>query len=151
MSLFNGQSRLQIGGKLNPLLGRVEKPFFGVIAGLVFNKARPLDMAKDRAPGAEMMGHVKILDSIPYNYRSQNMDMFERMQQTQTSDSPGPGLDDDIIIRVGQKCGHSGQGRSVSAECFRYSGDGDELITPKYNAPTLPPYRVRNNIELELN
>ena len=105
-------------------------------------------MAKDRAPGSEMMGHVKILDSIPYNYRSQNMDMFERMQQTQTSDSPGPGLDDDIIIRVGQKCGHSGQGRSVSAECFRYSGDGDELIKPKYNAPTLPPYRVRKNINL---
>ena len=144
VSLFNSQSRLQIGGKLNPLLGRVEKPFYGVIAGLVFNKARPLDLAKDRAPGAEMMGHIKILESIPYNYRSENLQMFERMQQTQTSDTPGPGLDDDIIVRVGQKCGHSAQsGRYVSAECFRYSGEGDELITPVYNAPTLPPYRVR--------
>ena len=25
---------------------------------------------------------------------------------------------------------------------FRYSGEGDELITPVYNAPTLPPYMV---------
>ena len=25
---------------------------------------------------------------------------------------------------------------------IRYSGEGDELITPVYNAPTLPPYRV---------
>ena len=52
-------------------------------------------------------------------------------------------LQDDIIVRVGQQCGSSsGSGRYVSAECFRYSGDGDELITPVYTAPTLPPYRV---------
>ena len=39
-----------------------------------------------------MMGHVKLLDSIPYNYRQLNLDLFERMQQTQTSSGPGPGL-----------------------------------------------------------
>ena len=56
-------------------------------------------------------------------------------------------LQDDIIVRVGQQCGSSsGSGRYVSAECFRYSGDGDELITPVYTAPTLPPYRVSPNL-----
>ena len=41
-------------------------------------------------------------------------------------------------MRVGQPCP---AGRTLSAECFRYSGEGDELITPVYLAPTLPPYQ----------
>ena len=139
MNMFNSQSRIQIGGKWNQLLGRVEKPFLGVMAGISFNKVRPLDMVRDRAGDSEMMGHVKLLDVIPYNYREDNLEMFERMQRTETSDTPG--VHDDIIVRVGHKCGAS-QGRYVSAECFRYSGDGDELITPVYNAPTLPPFKV---------
>ena len=141
MSVFNSQSRLQIGGKWNQLLGRVEKPFMGVMAGMVFNKIRPLDLVRDRKAGTEMMGNVKILDMIPYDYREQNLDMFEKMQRTQTSDTPSPGINDDIIVRLGQKCQ---SGRSISAECFKYSGDGDELITPVYIAPTLPPYKDRH-------
>ena len=136
------QSRLQIGGKWNQHLGKVEKPYLGVMAGLVFNKMRPLDMVKEREPGSEMMGHVRLLDTIPYDYRNKHLELFERMQQTQTSDSPG--LSDDIIVRVGHKCGasHSGGQRYVSAECFRYSGDGTEIISPVYTAPTLPPFQV---------
>lgn len=138
------QSRIQIGGKWNQHRGRVEKPYLGVMAGLVFNKIRPLDMVKEREPGSEMMGHVRLLDTIPYNYRDKHLEMFERMQQTQTSDSPG--LSDDIIVRVGHKCGashqNSGGQRYVSAECFRYSGDGTEIISPVYTAPTLPPFKV---------
>ena len=53
---------------------------------------RPLELVRDRNPSSEMMGHVKMLDSIPYNYRQLNLDLFERMQQTQTSSGPGPGL-----------------------------------------------------------
>jgi len=140
MSVFNSQSRLQIGGKWNQLLGRVEKPFMGVMAGMVFNKIRPLDLVRDRKSGTEMMGNVKIVDMIPYDYRERNLDMFEKMQRTQTSDVPSPGINDDIIVRLGQKCQ---TGRSVSAECFKYSGEGDELITPVYIAPTLPPYKER--------
>ena len=47
-----------------------------------------------------------------------------------------------IIARVGHKCGQRAGSQYVSAECFRYSGEGDELISPVYNAPTLPPYKV---------
>ena len=53
---------------------------------------RPLELVRDRNPSSEMMGHVKMLDSIPYNYRQLNLDLFERMQQTQTSSGPGPSL-----------------------------------------------------------
>ena len=39
-SVFRGQTRLQIGGKWHELLGRVERPYRGVMAGLVYNKLR---------------------------------------------------------------------------------------------------------------
>ena len=138
MAVFNSQSRIQIGGKWHQVMGRVERPYLGVLAGLVFNKIRVLDEVKDRKPGTDIMGHVNLLDNIPYNYRQLNMEKFERMQRTETSNSPG--VEDDIIVRVGQKCGDSGS-RYVSAECFKYGGDGDELITPVYLAPTVPHYR----------
>ena len=76
---------------------RYNSCLIGVLAGLVFNKLRPLDLVRQRSTGTEMMGHVKLLDSIPYNYRMANIELFERMQQTQTSNSPG--LQDDIIVR----------------------------------------------------
>ena len=136
MSVFNSQARIQIGGKWHQVMGRVERPYLGVLAGLVYNEVRVLDDVRDRRPGTEIMGHVNLLDSIPYNYRQLNTGEFdERMQNTETSNSPG--VEDDIIVRVGQKCGGSDQ-RYLGAECFKYSGDGDELITPVYLAPTVP-------------
>ena len=53
-------------------MGRVEKPFLGVMAGLVYNKMRPLDLARERKPRTDIMGHIKILDTIPFNYRQVN-------------------------------------------------------------------------------
>ena len=141
--MFNSQARIQIGGKWHQVMGRVERPYLGVLAGIVYNKVRVLDDVKDRRPGTDIMGHVNLLDSIPYNYRQLNADEFERMQRTETSNSPG--VEDDIIVRVGQKCGGSDT-RYASAECFKYSGDGDELITPVYLAPTLPQYRVGQHL-----
>jgi hypothetical protein len=80
-----------------------------------------------------VMGDVRLLGSIPFNYRETlHPDLFERMQQTETSDSPG--LQDDLIV---PKCG-GGSGRrrpsSLSPKCYEY-GDGDELITPVYIGP----------------
>ena len=139
MSVFNSQARIQIGGKWHQVMGRVERPFLGVLAGLVYNKVRVLEDVRERRPGTDIMGHVSLLDTIPYNYRQLNTALFERMQRTETSNSPG--VEDDIIVRVGQKCGGQ-DSRYLSAECFKYSGDGDELITPVYLAPTVPQYRV---------
>ena len=49
--------------------------------------------------------------------REKNPDLFEKMQRTQTSDAPEPGVNDDIIVRLGPKCDSARS--AVSAECFR--------------------------------
>ena len=78
-----------------------------------------------------IMGDVRLLASIPFNYGEP--DLLERMQQTETSDSPG--LQDDLIV---PKCGGGKRRRpssSLSHKCYDYGGDGDELITPVYIGP----------------
>jgi hypothetical protein len=37
-----GEAVMQIGGRWNQQSGRVERPFMGVMSGLVFNGHRPL-------------------------------------------------------------------------------------------------------------
>ncbi len=79
-----------------------------------------------------IMGDVRLLASIPFNYRDKlHPDLFERMQQMdQTSDSPG--LQDDLIV---PKCGGKRRPSSpLSPKCYDY-GEGDELITPVYIGP----------------
>ena len=75
-----------------------------------------------------------------YYCREKNPDLFEKMQRTETSDAPEPGIsiffifvfvfalyfvfltlsgvNDDIIIRLGPKCDSARS--AVSAECFRF-------------------------------
>ena len=54
--VFNTQNLLQIGGKWNRSLRRVERPFIGVMAGLVFNGLRPIDLAADSHPLTKIQG-----------------------------------------------------------------------------------------------
>ena len=79
LSVFNSQSTIQIGGKWNSLLSRVERPFAGVLAGLVYNNMRPLDQAKDRAKGTSTQGHVTVLDHIPFDWRDLHPVLFEQV------------------------------------------------------------------------
>ncbi|XP_023324977.1 neurexin-1 [Eurytemora carolleeae] len=111
---------------------QIERPFQGVISGLVYNTIRPLDLAKERKDGASIMGDIKYLHQIPFNYRDYNLDEFERMQQTDSSDTPG--VQDDIIIA---KC--ISKRKNLSSKCYQYAGSGDELITPVYISPPDPP------------
>ena len=67
--MFNSQSQIQIGGKWNPTLRRVERPFRGVIAGFVYNGLRPLDLAADQDKRTKVQGDVRILESIPFDYK----------------------------------------------------------------------------------
>ena len=60
--------------------------------------------------------HLPILVSF-FISREKNPDLFEKMQRTQTSDAPEPGVNDDIIVRLGPKCDSARS--AVSAECFR--------------------------------
>lgn len=59
--VFNTQTLLQIGGKWNNGLKRVDRPFIGVIAGMVFNGLRPLDLAAERNALTQIQGIVNLL------------------------------------------------------------------------------------------
>ncbi|KAJ6218579.1 hypothetical protein RDWZM_009736 [Blomia tropicalis] len=50
MNIFNSHARIEIGGHKNILRGIIEKPFNGIISGLVFNKQHILDMAAEDDP-----------------------------------------------------------------------------------------------------
>ena len=69
LTVFNSQSQIQIGGKWNPTLRRVERPFRGVLAGFVYNGLRPLDLAADQDKRTKVQGDVRILESIPFDYK----------------------------------------------------------------------------------
>ena len=99
---FLFQSIIQLGGKWNPVLRRIERPFIGVMAGLVFNGLRPLDLAADSAYQTKVQGDVHLLDSIPFNYRERHPRLFEygksrNVQRTNPSRLPEPGINDELI------------------------------------------------------
>ena len=93
LSVFNSQNQIQLGGRWNPTLNRVERPFRGVLAGLVYNGLRPLDQAADGEKRTKVQGDVAMLDSIPFDYRETNAHLFKRkskevMQRTNPSGRP---------------------------------------------------------------
>ena len=69
MAVFNSQSQIQIGGRYNPTLRRVERHFEGIIAGVVYNGLRPLDLAANADAKTKVQGQVRLLDNIPFDYR----------------------------------------------------------------------------------
>lgn len=64
MNIFNAHARVEIGGHLNVLRGSIEKPFVGIIAGLVFNGHRLLDMAAEDDPRVKVQGDVDLMMNI---------------------------------------------------------------------------------------
>jgi len=80
LTVFNSQSSLQLGGRSNEIKRRVEQPFQGVISGVVYNSLRPLDLSADRDPKTSIKmrssGHVKLLPSIPFDYKEKNQHLF---------------------------------------------------------------------------
>ena len=72
MAVFNSQSQIQIGGRWNPTLRRVERHFEGIIAGVVYNGLRPMDLAANADPKTKVQGQVRLLENIPFDYRYSN-------------------------------------------------------------------------------
>lgn len=84
-TVFNSHSTVQIGGRRlsnssNPQQGRlpIEKPFRGIIAGLVFNSLRLLDLAAEDDPRITLDGDVKIIMRMPGYYEG-DVKVFMRM------------------------------------------------------------------------
>lgn len=101
-------------------------------------------------------GDVKLLETIPFNYRERHPRLFDmsmtskksiyQMQQTNPSMLPEPGINDDLIVYRRSKC-DSDDERYYDPQCFSYEGSGDELITPVYTPPPRPKWKeeVYNN------
>ena len=64
-TIFNSHSKIQVGGKFNPIKNRIERPFQGVISGVVFGGNRILDMAAEDDPRVSVQGDVELLITIP--------------------------------------------------------------------------------------
>jgi len=77
LTVFNTQDLLQVGGRWNEGKHTLENPFQGVLAGIVYNGLRPLDMAHDKEERTKIRGSVRTLSSIPYDYKEQNPGLFQ--------------------------------------------------------------------------
>lgn len=69
LTVFNSQCLVQVGGRWNEKKQSLDWPFQGVIAGLVYNNLRPLDMAANKEAGAKIRGSLNLLTSIPHDYK----------------------------------------------------------------------------------
>ncbi|KAG5861820.1 hypothetical protein JTB14_007754 [Gonioctena quinquepunctata] len=75
LQVFNSQSQIQIGGKWNKK-GRIERPFSGVISGVVVNGLRILDLAAEKDVHASIRGDVSLISGI-----LDRQDHLQKMQQ----------------------------------------------------------------------
>ena len=77
--MFNDQSLIQIGGRYNQRTRRVDRPFMGIIAGVVYNGLRPLDLAASNDQRTKVDPNVKLLpNGIPFDYRETHPELFTK-------------------------------------------------------------------------
>jgi len=80
LSVFNTQSTIQIGGKWDRLKQRIERPFGGIMAGLVFNGLRVLDLALEKDRRTEIRGDVNRVMTIKNRGHQQEPNQYQQMQ-----------------------------------------------------------------------
>lgn len=90
----------------------MDRPFVGIIAGLVFNGIRVLDLAAERDPRIQLRGDIELLTSIPADYRQRFKDNNQSMQRAPESAYPNV-VDDLVFSGAGSGCLSS----TVDDEC----------------------------------
>lgn len=75
LQVFNSQSQIQVGGKWTKK-NRIERPFSGVISGVVVNGLRVLDLAAEKDVHASIRGDVQLISGIHERH-----DHLQKMQQ----------------------------------------------------------------------
>ncbi|XP_024942008.1 neurexin-1 isoform X3 [Cephus cinctus] len=134
LTVFNSQSTIQVGGRWNRSKGRVERPFLGVISGLVVNGIKILELTAEKDGKIMTRGDVQLL---PIGSVLDRAAPLQRMQQTPASGFPGV-MDDLIFSGAGSGC--SGDDEDEECTPIYESGSGKyDLITPVYVAPTRSP------------
>ncbi|XP_026670573.1 neurexin-1a-beta-like isoform X1 [Ceratina calcarata] len=136
--VFNSQSTIQVGGRWNRNEGRVERPFLGIIAGLVVNGARILELAAAKDGRITSSGDVQLL---PPGSLLDRAAPLQRMQQTPASGFPGL-VDDLIFSGAGSGCAADDEDEECTPIYEPGSGKYD-IITPVYVAPTKSPTTLR--------
>ncbi|XP_043272551.1 neurexin-3 isoform X2 [Venturia canescens] len=143
LTVFNSQSTIQVGGRWNRSNGRVERPFLGVISGLVVNGARILEVASAREDRVVITIRGDVQPLPPGTLGGRTSGPFQRMQQTPASGLPGV-MDDLIFSGAGSGCAGDDEDEE---ECRPvYPDPGDDLITPVYVAPTRSPRPPRPKV-----
>ncbi|GLV43351.1 Neurexin 1 [Carabus blaptoides fortunei] len=128
LQVFNSQSQIQVGGKWNRGKSRVERPFTGILAGVVVNGMRVLDLAAEKDTHTSIRGDVQLMTGILERHD-------QKMQQTPASGFPGV-MDDLVFSGAGSGCNEDDEDQCTP---LFESGSGDDLITPVYVPPTRPP------------
>jgi len=78
-TVFNDQSLIQMGGRYNSRTRRVDRPFMGVMAGVVYNGLRPLELAANGDPRTQVDPNVKLLpNGIPFDFREKHPHLFTK-------------------------------------------------------------------------
>ena len=138
--MFNDQSVIHLGGRWNPTLKRVERPFTGVMAGIVYNGLRPLDLAADPSSSlkrkdktsarTQIQGPVRVLNSIPFDYKQKHPRLFAKMNRNTNvqnafprGGAPEPGVNDDFIYPR-TRCTNPDDERYYDPRCFTFDGSG---------------------------
>lgn len=89
LTVFNSQSTIQVGGKWNRNKGRVERPYLGIISGLVANGARILELAaasQDRIV-ITIRGDVQALPPGSLLDRTAPLQRMQQVKWTKKSDT----------------------------------------------------------------
>ncbi|XP_060517704.1 neurexin 1 isoform X3 [Cylas formicarius] len=131
LKVFNTQSQIQIGGKWSRGKKRIERPFSGIISGVVVNRLRILDLAAEKDVHVSIRGDVALVSGILDRH-----DHLQKMQQTPPSGFPG--LEDDLIFS-GAGSGCNGDDEDECPPLPEVGSGDDDLITPVYVPPTRPP------------
>ncbi|CAH2046084.1 unnamed protein product, partial [Iphiclides podalirius] len=126
-TIFNSMSTITVGGGAGG-----SRPFSGVIAGLVVNGIRVLDLAAAGDPSVTLRGDVRRAHT-PLDRD------INRMQQTPPS-GYGGAPDELVYSGAGSGCRDDDEDACVLPD----AGSGDDLITPVYVPATRrPPTKLR--------
>lgn len=114
--IFNSQSQIHVGGRWNEAKAQVDRPFVGIMAGLVFNGIRVLDLAAERDPRIQLKGDIELLTSIPADYRQRFKDNNQSMQRA--PESGYASVNDDLVFSgAGSGCPAGSGSNGIDDEC----------------------------------
>ncbi|KFM77826.1 Neurexin-3-beta, partial [Stegodyphus mimosarum] len=128
-TIFNSHSVIQVGGKFNPIKTRIERPFQGVISGLVFGGHRILDMAAEGDPRISVQGDVELLISIPPD--GVTTGSSTDAEEKPTTPEPVEPTEEVVFSGAGSGCWDD----EDACESSNNEKQG-ELITPEFVSPT---------------